>query len=144
MVLRVGCCCSVNRHDAIRFASLADRSTGQIRTTPVTVANGQTIRVAAVGIGVSGEAFANSSSLSLRWELSSCEGLAYWWADAYELQRLKSSWERFLVLQNESGEVLPELAFFFFFLYFMYSFHILYASLLFLNCSEIYLRNFFI
>jgi nuclear pore complex protein Nup210 len=79
------------------------------------VANGQTIRVAAVGIGVSGEAFANSSSLSLRWELSSCEGLAYWWADAYELQRLKSSWERFLVLQNESGEVLPELAFFFFF-----------------------------
>lgn len=94
----------VNRHDAIRFASLADRSTGQIRTTPVTVANGQTIRVAAVGIGASGEAFANSSSLSLRWELSSCEGLAYWWADAYESQRSKSSWERFLVLQNESGQ----------------------------------------
>jgi len=123
LVLRVGCCCSVNRHDAIRFASLADRSTGQIRTTPVTVANGQTIRVAAVGIGVSGEAFANSSSLSLRWELSSCEGLAYWWADAYESQRLKSSWERFLVLQNESGEVLPELAFFFFFVFHVFVSH---------------------
>lgn len=117
MVLRLDCCCSVNRHDAIRLASLADHSTGQIRTTPVTVANGQTIRVAAVGIGASGEAFANSSSLSLKWELSSCEGLAYW-ADAYELQKSKSSWERFLVLQNESGEVLPELALFFSFFVF--------------------------
>ncbi|KAF9666359.1 hypothetical protein SADUNF_Sadunf16G0221300 [Salix dunnii] len=95
----------VNRHDSIRLASLADHSTGQIRTTPVTVANGQTIRVAAVGIGVSGEAFANSSSLSLKWELSSCEGLAYW-ADAYELQKSKSSWERFLVLENESGQCI--------------------------------------
>ncbi|CAK7328122.1 unnamed protein product [Dovyalis caffra] len=96
----------VNRDDAIRDATLADHSsTGKVRTTPVTVANGQTIRVAAVGIGVSGEAFANSSSLSLKWELSGCEGLAYW-ADTYEFQRSKSSWERFLVLQNESGQCI--------------------------------------
>lgn len=99
---------SVNGHDAIRIASLADRSTGRIRATPVTVANGQTIRVAAIGITVSGEAFANSSSLSLKWELSGCEGLAYW-ADVYEPKGSKSSWERFLVLQNESGQVLQEL-----------------------------------
>lgn len=69
------------------------------------MANGQTIRIAAVGISDTGEAFANSSSLCLGWELSSCEGLAYL-DDAYGSERSKSSWERFLVLHNESGLVL--------------------------------------
>lgn len=87
--------------------TLADRSIEQIHASPLTVANGQTIRIAAVGIGISGEAFANSSSLSLKWELTGCEGLAYW-DNAYESKRAKCSWERFLVLQNESGQVLPE------------------------------------
>lgn len=69
------------------------------------MANGRTIRVAAVGINDSGKAFANSSSLSLSWELSGCEGLALW-HDAYDLTMPKSSWERYLVLQNYSGMVL--------------------------------------
>lgn len=101
---------SVNERKVIQTAAQADRSPGRIRVTPVTVANGQTIRIAAVGISSSGEAFANSSSLCLRWELSSCDGLAYW-DDAYGSQKSASSWERFLVLQNESGLVLTELSY---------------------------------
>ncbi|KAJ0052503.1 hypothetical protein Pint_02808 [Pistacia integerrima] len=92
----------VNEREVIRTASQADRSPGRIRVTPVTVANGQTIRIAAVGISNFGKAFANSSSLCLRWELSSCDRLAYW-DDTYGSMRSESSWERFLVLQNESG-----------------------------------------
>ncbi|KAG8634965.1 hypothetical protein MANES_17G112100v8 [Manihot esculenta] len=94
----------VNRHAAIRNAALAEHSTGKIRVTSITVANGRTVRVAAVSIDSTGEAFANSSSLYLKWELSSCEGLAYW--DADEAKWSKSSWERFLALQNESGECI--------------------------------------
>lgn len=92
----------VNKHEVIRTATQADRSPGRIRVNPVTVANGQTIRVAAVGISNSGEPFANSSSLCLSWELSNCDGLAYWDQD-YDPKRFVASWERFLVLQNESG-----------------------------------------
>jgi nuclear pore complex protein Nup210 len=103
---------SVNKREVIQTANQADRSPGRIRVTPITVANGQTIRLAAVGISNTGEAFANSSSLCMRWELSSCEGLAYL-DDAYGSQRSKSSWERFLVLQNESGLVLPDFHIFF-------------------------------
>jgi nuclear pore complex protein Nup210 len=72
------------------------------------VANGRTVRIAAVGISNSGEAFANSSSLCLSWELSSCNGLGHW-DDAFDSDRSKCSWERFLVLQNEPGLVLPQL-----------------------------------
>ncbi|KAL5860539.1 hypothetical protein ACOSQ4_001835 [Xanthoceras sorbifolium] len=92
----------VNKREVIQTANQADRGPGRIRVTPITVANGQTIRIAAVGISNTGEAFANSSSLCMSWELGSCEGLAYL-DDAYGSQRSKSSWERFLVLQNESG-----------------------------------------
>ncbi|EOA18977.1 hypothetical protein CARUB_v10007615mg [Capsella rubella] len=92
----------VNKLDVIRAASQADRAPGRIRVTPVTVANGQIIRVAAVGISEFGEAFSNSSTLSLRWELSSCTNLAYW-DDDYNTKMTKSSWERFLALHNESG-----------------------------------------
>lgn len=88
----------------IGAASLADRAPGRLRVTPVTVANGQIIRVAAVGISDSGEAFSNSSTLSLRWELSSCDNLASW-DDDYNSKMTKSSWERFLALRNESGLV---------------------------------------
>ncbi|KAK7266452.1 hypothetical protein RIF29_19096 [Crotalaria pallida] len=74
---------------------------GRLRDAPVTVANGCTARISAVGISDSREAFANSSSLSLRWELGSCEGLANW---DYASDSAKfNNWERFLVLQNESG-----------------------------------------
>lgn len=100
----------MNEHKVIQTAAQADRSPGRIRVTPVTVANGQTIRIAAVGISSSGEAFANSSSLCLGWELSNCDGLAYW-DDAYGSQKSASSWERFLVLQNESGLVLMGLSY---------------------------------
>ncbi|KAF2308465.1 hypothetical protein GH714_009821 [Hevea brasiliensis] len=98
----------LNRHEAIRNAALADRSKGKIQVNSITVANGRTIRIAAVSIDSSGETFANSSSLALKWELSSCEGLAYW--DADEAKLSKSSWERFLVLQNESGECIVRAA----------------------------------
>ncbi|KAL1216051.1 Nuclear pore complex protein [Cardamine amara subsp. amara] len=92
----------VNKLDVIRAANQADRAPGRLRVTPVTVANGQIIRVAAVGISDSGEAFSNSSTLSLRWELSSCNNLAHW-DDDYNSKITKSSWERFLALRNESG-----------------------------------------
>ncbi|EXC20346.1 hypothetical protein L484_020567 [Morus notabilis] len=88
----------VNELEAIRTAIQADRSLGRLRVTPITVANGRTIRLAAVSISNTGEAFANSSSLYLNWELSSCDGLAYW-----DDTGAKYSWERFLRLQNESG-----------------------------------------
>ncbi|PIA51702.1 hypothetical protein AQUCO_01100520v1 [Aquilegia coerulea] len=91
----------VNTLDVIYSASQADRSLARIRASPITVANGCTIRVAAVGIHKSGKAFANCSSLCLKWEVSSCEGLAYWESDGLESSR--TSWERFLVLQNTSG-----------------------------------------
>ena len=98
---------TVNDQDVIRTAIKAGRSPGQIHVTPVTVENGQTIRVAAVGISTSGEPFANSSSLCLKWELGNCDSLAYW-DHAYDSESSnKSSWERFLVLRNESGSVLP-------------------------------------
>jgi hypothetical protein len=71
------------------------------------VANGRTIRISAAGISASGKAFANSSSLSLKWELGSCEGLAQW-DHAFNIVK-SSDWERFLVLQNESGLVLRDL-----------------------------------
>lgn len=92
----------VNEINAIRTSIQAERNPERIQATPITVANGRTIRIAAVGISDSGEAFANSSSLCLRWELSSCDGLAYW-DDALGSERSKCSWERFLILQNEPG-----------------------------------------
>ncbi|KAH7510680.1 hypothetical protein FEM48_ZijujUnG0099600 [Ziziphus jujuba var. spinosa] len=95
----------VNEHEAIHTAIQADRASGQIRVTPITVANGRTIRIAAVGISNTGEAFANSSSLYLKWELTGCDGLAYW-DDEHDLERPKYSWERFLGLQNESGQCI--------------------------------------
>lgn len=69
------------------------------------MSNGRKIRTAVVGISDSREPFANSSSLRLSWELSSCNGLAYW-DDANGSEMSEYCWERFLVLQNESGMVL--------------------------------------
>ncbi|XP_052195537.1 nuclear pore complex protein GP210 isoform X2 [Diospyros lotus] len=92
----------VNKPDVIWSATKAERNPGRIRVTPITVANGRTIRISAVGISNSGKAFGNSSSLYLRWELHNCDGLAYW-DDTYDLATSKSSWERFLALQNASG-----------------------------------------
>ncbi|PSS30358.1 Nuclear pore complex protein [Actinidia chinensis var. chinensis] len=92
----------VNKPDVIWSATQAERSPGRIRATPITIANGRTIRISSVGISNSGKGFGNSSSLYLRWELSNCDGLASW-DDACDLATTKSSWERFLVLQNASG-----------------------------------------
>ncbi|KAF4381614.1 hypothetical protein F8388_021242 [Cannabis sativa] len=92
----------VNGLETIRTAIQADRSSERIRSTPITVANGRTVRLAAVGISNTGEAFANSSSIYLRWQLSSCDGLAYW-EDTDNYKGTKYNWERFLRLQNESG-----------------------------------------
>lgn len=94
----------MNKIDVIQTAIQADWGSMRIRTAPVTVANGRTIRIAAVGVSDLGEPFANSSSLHLRWELRSCGSLAYW-DELHGSKRSKYSWERFLSLQNESGEV---------------------------------------
>ncbi|KAF9590251.1 hypothetical protein IFM89_032029 [Coptis chinensis] len=91
----------VNTPALIRSAAQADRSPEGILATPVTVANGCIVRVAAVGIHKSGKVFANSSSLCLNWELSNCNGLAHW--EGNGLESSKASWERFLVLHNTSG-----------------------------------------
>ncbi|KAK3033069.1 hypothetical protein RJ639_035695 [Escallonia herrerae] len=93
---------AVNALEVIQTASLADRSSGRVRAMPITLANGRTIRVSAVGISDTGKAFGNSSSLCLRWELSDCDGLASW-DDASSLITTKCSWEQFLVLHNSSG-----------------------------------------
>lgn len=93
--------------DIIQNAIQADRNPGRIRSMPISVANGQTIRVSAVGISNSGHAFANSSSIPLRWELNNCQELASW-DEAYNSQMSLSSWERFLRLENASGQVLLE------------------------------------
>ncbi|XP_077228958.1 embryo defective 3012 isoform X2 [Tasmannia lanceolata] len=92
----------VSRADLIWAAYQADRGPGKVRKSPITVANGCTIRIAAVGIHNSGRAFANSSSLILRWELSACDDLAYW-NDTGSSESSESAWERFLVLQNATG-----------------------------------------
>ncbi|KAJ8750145.1 hypothetical protein K2173_014060 [Erythroxylum novogranatense] len=99
----------VNKLDVIRAATLADCGTEHIRVTPITVANGRTIRIAAVGIDTSGEAFANSSSISMKWELIGCEGLAHW-DHENESKTSKYNWERFLVLQNDSGQCIVRAA----------------------------------
>lgn len=95
---------AVNERNIIQAAIQGKWGPGRIRATPVTVANGRMIRIAAVGITSSREALANSSSLQLKWELSSCDHLAYW-KDNHESKRSQSDWERFLVLQNETGLV---------------------------------------
>ncbi|XP_008807451.2 LOW QUALITY PROTEIN: nuclear pore complex protein GP210 [Phoenix dactylifera] len=92
----------VNTLDTIEAASNADRGPGRLRTAPVIVSNGCTIRLAAIGIHKTGRAFANSSSLCLRWELSGCEDLAHW-SDTKSFERSEATWERFLVLHNVSG-----------------------------------------
>ncbi|KAK4782397.1 hypothetical protein SAY86_016499 [Trapa natans] len=92
----------VNEQNIIQAAIQSERGPGRICSTPVTVANGRMIRIAAIGITNSREALANSSSLHLKWELSTCDHLAYW-TENHELTRSQSDWERFLVLQNETG-----------------------------------------
>ncbi|KAK4417808.1 Nuclear pore complex protein [Sesamum alatum] len=92
---------ALNTLSVIKLAAQADRTPGRIRTSPITVANGRRIRMSAVGLSDSGKAFANSSSLSLKWELTECEGLALL-DNAYN-SAAYSSWERFLILQNRSG-----------------------------------------
>ncbi|CAM8898328.1 unnamed protein product [Rhodiola kirilowii] len=92
----------VNDLDAILTTIKAESGPGKVRMPPITVANGRTIRVAAVGITDSGKAFANSSSLSLSWELANCDELAFW-DDNHISDMSVSIWERFLVLRNESG-----------------------------------------
>lgn len=98
---------SVNKLDIIQYAIQAERDPGCIRSLPRTVANGQTIRLSAVGISNSGNAFSNSSSVPLRWELNDCQELGSW-NEAYNSQLTVSSWERYLRLENASGQVLLE------------------------------------
>ncbi|ONK57184.1 uncharacterized protein A4U43_C10F17460 [Asparagus officinalis] len=93
----------VNSPGIIEAAVKAGRTPDRIRTAPVVVANGCTIRVAAVGIHSSGRIFANSSSLCLRWDLNGCDELAHWNESLSCESSLKTGWERFLVLHNASG-----------------------------------------
>lgn len=92
----------VNKLDAVQTAIQADRAPGRVHSMPITVANGRTIRVSAVGISKTGKVFANSSSVPLRWELNNCDELAFW-VDANNFQMSASSWERYLALKNASG-----------------------------------------
>ncbi|KAL8139518.1 hypothetical protein V2J09_005539 [Rumex salicifolius] len=92
----------VNAIDVIKSATQIDHTSGHIRSMPITVANERTIRLSAVGLSSSAKAFANSSSLTVSWELNNCNDLAFW-DEAYYMTVSKSSWERFLVLKNASG-----------------------------------------
>ncbi|KAL6601453.1 hypothetical protein ACP70R_044673 [Stipagrostis hirtigluma subsp. patula] len=92
-----------NRLDILEAASKADRGPDRLQASPVVISNGRNIRLAAVGIHVNGRFFANSSSLCLKWEVTGCEGLAYF-DEAKATEMLdESAWERFLVLQNSTG-----------------------------------------
>ncbi|KAL3345007.1 hypothetical protein AABB24_024120 [Solanum stoloniferum] len=92
---------TVNSVEVIQSAAQADRGSGRIRTSPVTIANGRTVRLSAVGISETGIAFGNSSSLPLKWELKDCDDLAFW-DDIHNLAML-STWEKYLVLTNATG-----------------------------------------
>ncbi|KAG0476584.1 hypothetical protein HPP92_013425, partial [Vanilla planifolia] len=92
-----------NTHDIIEAAAKADRGPDLVRTCPITVANGCTIRIAAVGLHSKIKAFANSSSLCLSWELVGCEDLAYWSENESCKSSNNNNWERSLVLRNTSG-----------------------------------------
>lgn len=94
---------ALNAPQILQSAVQANRTPVGIRVSPITVANGRRIRVSSVGISDSGKPFANSSSLDLRWELMGCQGMVLM-DDAYSSSTAKSSWERFLILQNTSGE----------------------------------------
>ncbi|XP_057530542.1 nuclear pore complex protein GP210 isoform X2 [Amaranthus tricolor] len=120
----------VNKWDIILKSIQADRDPGRIRTMPITVANGRTIRVSAVGISSSENAFANSSSTPLSWELSNCQELASW-DEAFDSQMSVSSWERYLRLENASGQCTVHA---------MVHKHFSYGSLLF-DASENALRD---
>ncbi|XP_062193278.1 nuclear pore complex protein GP210 [Phragmites australis] len=92
-----------NRIDILEAASKGDRGPDRLQTSPVVISNGRSIRLAAVGIHENGRFFANSSSLCLKWEVTGCEGLAYFdEVNAAEMLD-ESAWERFLVLQNSTG-----------------------------------------
>ncbi|KAG0478243.1 hypothetical protein HPP92_012962 [Vanilla planifolia] len=92
-----------NTHDIIEAAAKADRGPDLVRTCPIIVANGCTIRIAAVGLHSKIKAFANSSSLCLSWELVGCEDLAYWSENESCKSSNNNNWERSLVLRNTSG-----------------------------------------
>jgi nuclear pore complex protein Nup210 len=94
-----------NRLDILEEASKAERTPDRLQLSPVVISNGRSIRLAAAGVHGNGRVFANSSSLFLRWETTACEGLAYLDQDEEAETLDKSSWERFLVLQNSTGLV---------------------------------------
>ncbi|XP_047338499.1 nuclear pore complex protein GP210 [Impatiens glandulifera] len=91
-----------NTFDVILAASQAGRGPGRMRESPVTVANGRTLRISAVGLSDSGKPFGNSSFLHLKWELSNCDGLASW-DNAIDLTSSKFIWDKSLILHNDSG-----------------------------------------
>ncbi|TVU10546.1 hypothetical protein EJB05_44087, partial [Eragrostis curvula] len=92
-----------NRLDILEAASKVDRGPDRLQSSPVVISNGRSIRLAAVGIHGNGNCFANSSSLRLKWQVTGCEGLAYF-DEAKAVGMLdESAWERFLVLQNSTG-----------------------------------------
>ncbi|KAF3328130.1 nuclear pore complex protein GP210 [Carex littledalei] len=92
-----------NAIHVIRAASRADRNPGRIQANPIVVSNGQAIRLAAVAIHATDKIFANASSLSLKWELIGCDGLAYLDAVKDVASLEISTWEQFLILQNSTG-----------------------------------------
>ncbi|CAM6103477.1 unnamed protein product [Calypogeia fissa] len=92
----------------IKNAVQADRDANRVRTTPFTVINGRTIRVASVAI-TSGKPFANASSLYLNWNLRECNGLVQWQlAEKSDRAHEEDGWERFLTLGNASGVCIVE------------------------------------
>jgi nuclear pore complex protein Nup210 len=89
----------------LEAAGKVDRGLDRLQSSPVVIANGRIVRLAAVGIHGNGRFFANSSSLYLKWQDTGCEGLAYF-DEAKGAEMLdNSSWEKFLVLQNSTGSV---------------------------------------
>ncbi|BBM97560.1 nuclear pore complex protein Nup210 [Marchantia polymorpha subsp. ruderalis] len=95
-----------NSHHLIKVAAQADRDTNRVRTIPFTVINGRTIRVSAVAMS-SSKAFANASSLMVRWPGRDCEGLAKWEpVSDFKPTHEEGSWERFLTLGSVSGECI--------------------------------------
>ncbi|KAJ1693956.1 hypothetical protein LUZ63_010654 [Rhynchospora breviuscula] len=87
----------------IKAAIRVVRNPGRIQADPVVVSDGQAVRLAAVSVHATDKIFANASSLSLKWELIGCDGLAYWDTGKDVASLETSIWEQFLILQNSTG-----------------------------------------
>ncbi|KAI5054712.1 hypothetical protein GOP47_0029857 [Adiantum capillus-veneris] len=91
----------------IKLSAQAHRDRNRVHLSPVTVANGRSLRVAAVALDGNGSPFANASSLPVDWMLVDCLGLAYWEGHPPSEAFIDNgSLEENIILKENSGQCL--------------------------------------